>query len=137
MKNLAPTIADRFSARAWTLKALSPLLAIATVGSFLPASHAQTPTLVLSNKWSVAAGTRTDLSASGDNTRGIAINKTTGNVLWSTRGSGGKIYIISGADGSDVAAINTSGISLGAIILDQVRVADDGVIYAGNLQGAG
>src|ERR1041385_7622837 len=93
---------------------LLSLATIAAVGCSLSAGLAQAPTLVLSNKWSVAAGTRTDLSASGDNTRGIAINKTTGNVLWSTRGSGGKIYIVSGTDGSDVAAINTSGFSLGA-----------------------
>jgi hypothetical protein len=76
------------------------------------------------------------LSPSGDNTRGIAINKTTGNVLWATR-SPVNAYVIRGVDGSDIGALNNTGISGGALSLDQIRVADDGVIYAANLQGAG
>lgn len=73
-------------------------------------SYGQIPSLVLSNKWSIPAGSRTDLSASGDNTRGIAINKVTGNVIWATR-SPVKAYIVSGVDGSDIAALNMTGVS--------------------------
>jgi hypothetical protein len=117
------------------LAMLLPLLSVCTL--LAPLSlRAQTPTLVLSNKWTVAAGSTANLSASGDNTRGIAINKATGNVLYTTRSSP-QVSVISGVNGSDVTVLNNSGISGGAVVLDQVRVADGGVIYAANLQGAG
>jgi len=97
-------------------------------------SFAQTFTLVLSNRWNVPAGTG-GLSASGDNDRGIAINKTTSNVLWSTR-SPNSVNVLNGADGSSLGAFNMTGVTGGTIFIDQVRVAEDGVVYAFNLQAA-
>jgi hypothetical protein len=46
--------------------------------------QAQTPTLVVSNKWSLNQNSRWDLDA-GNLARGVAINKLTGNVLLCSR----------------------------------------------------
>src|SRR5204862_4825401 len=132
MKNRTHAVGTQVLARVWTLKTLSPLLAIAALGPLLPTARAQTPVLILSNKWSLAAGSRWDLDT-GNLTRGVAINKLTGNVLLASRVSSNHVSVISGVDGSDLGTLNSSGISGGTLGLDLVGVADDGVIYAANL----
>jgi hypothetical protein len=111
-----------------------PILAV--MASLLAAlsCRAQTPTLVVSNKWSLNQNSRWDLDA-GNLTRGIAINKLSGNILLCSRVSSNHVAVLSGADGADLGVLNCDGsiIAGGTFGLNLVRVADDGVIYAGNL----
>src|SRR3989442_13078871 len=75
-----------------------------------PSAKAQTPTLVLSNKWSLASaagGGRADLDTA-NLTRGIAINKLTGNVLLASRTGSNHIAILSGTNGSDLGVLDNS-----------------------------
>lgn len=110
------------------------------VGSLLLSGNflsAQTPTLVLSNKWTIAPTARFYLPASvaGD-PRDVAINKITGNVLFpSLAGGSNTVRVVSGADGSDLGALNSLVLigGGGTKHICQVAVADDGVIYACNL----
>ncbi len=97
-------------------------------------------TLVLSNKWSLAPGSRYYLPTSGGNPRGLAVSGTTGNVLVpSTQGGSNHVEVVSGVDGSDLGSLSTGGGSItgGTIALMHVGVADDGVVYACNLVTAG
>lgn len=96
-------------------------------------TQAQTPSLVLSNKWSIANNGRADFSATDNAQRGIAINRLTGNVLVASRTQSNHVAVINGVDGSDLGALNNSGISGGTFAINQVRVADDGAVYACNL----
>ena len=115
-----------------------PLSALALLAAGLLAAgslHAQTPSLVLSPKWSLAYNARADLSGTANTERGVAINKLTGNVLFATRAQSNHIAVVSGVDGSDLGALNNSGITGGTLAMEHVRVADDGVIYACNLYG--
>ena len=109
---------------------------LATMASLLVMlrCQAQTPTLVVSNKWSLNQNSRWDLDA-GNLTRGVAINKLTGNVLLSSRVTSNHVAVVSGVDGTDLGVLNCDGavVNGGAFGLNLVRVADDGVIYAGNL----
>ena len=111
------------------------LAAFAALGFLAPIAEAQTPVLVLSNKWSLAAGSHWDLDT-GNLTRGVAINKLTGNVLLASRVSSNHVSVISGVDGSDLGTLNSTGISGGTLPLDLVGVADDGVIYAAKLSAS-
>ena len=116
-----------------TSKALAILAASASLLGGLQL-FAQTPTLVFTNRWSLAPGSRWDLDT-GNLTRGVAINKLTGNVLFSSRVTTNHISIVSGTNGSEVGYINCDPaiITGGAFGLNLVRVADDGVIYGCNL----
>ena len=95
-------------------------------------------TLVLSNKWSIEAGSRPYLSLTNNWPRGIMINRTTGHVLIPTGTPVPQVNILNLADGSDLGTLNTNGISGGhtgsgfSLLLG--GVADDGVIYIGNLE---
>src|ERR1051326_7756571 len=111
------------------------LALLALFGFLLPSARAQTPVLVLNAKWSLPAGSRFDLDT-GNLTRGVAINKLTGNVLLASRVTTNHVSIINGADGSDLGTLNSTGISGGTLGLDLIGVADDGVIYAANLAAA-
>jgi hypothetical protein len=121
-----------FASRCRTRRLLGTIALAATLTSILPGAHAQLPTLVLSNKWALAAGSHWDLDT-GNLTRGIAINKLTGNVLLASRTSSNHVSVISGVDGSDLGALNSTGFGVGTLPLVLVRVADDGAIYAANL----
>src|SRR5207247_10816867 len=125
MKYLTHALGKGFSVRSWAGKGLAPILAATALLSLAPNLQAQTPVLVLSNKWSLAAGSRWDLDT-GNLTRGVAINKLTGNVVLASRVTSNHVSVISGVDGSDLGTLNSSGISGGTLGLDLVGVADDG-----------
>ena len=85
----------------WTQRIVTPLAALAAMAALLSSAQAQTPTLVVSSKWSLAAGSRADLPAANNTERGIAINKLTGNVLFASRTGSNHVAVVSGIDGSD------------------------------------
>src|SRR5258706_6692224 len=104
---------------------LAFIFILVTLLGFLSAANGQLPTLVLSNKWSLAAGSRWDLDTANQ-TRGIAINKATGNILLASRVTTNHISILSGVDGGDLGTLESSVISGTATLpLVLVRVADD------------
>jgi hypothetical protein len=105
---------------------------LALVGSFV---QAQVPTLVMTPRWSIATSNRWDLDAA-NLTRGVAINKQTGNVLLASRVGTNHIAVLNGADGSELGYLASSEMTGGTLHLVHVRVADDGVIYAANLAGS-
>src|SRR5437867_1167819 len=108
-------------------------LTLILIGLLLPQAKSQTPTLVLSNKWTISSANRTDVAISGNTERGIAINPFTGNVLLASRAGSNHVAVIKGSDGSDLGALDNSVISGGTLGLMHVRVADDGAVYACNL----
>lgn len=130
MKTTSNIYARLLPPRSWLARA--GVLAVAACQLCVLRAPAQPFTLVLSNKWTIPAGTG-GLSLTGDNDRGIAINRVTSNVLWSTR-SPNSVNAVSGVDGSAIGAFNMTGVAGGTLLIDQVRVADDGVVYAFNLQ---
>jgi len=114
--------------------------ALIVASSFCQTVSAQY-TLQLSNKWTLAPGSRYYLPSSGGHPRAMAINRVTGNVLIpSLQGGSNHVQVVSGVDGSDLGSLSTGGDGSGILVggysgisLAGIGVADDGVIYAGNL----
>ena len=71
-----------------------------------------------------------------DLTRSIALNKVTNHLLIATRTAGHRIVVLNAAKGDSVGQLNMTGVSGGTYPLNKVGVADDGVIYACNLNTA-
>jgi hypothetical protein len=124
-------------------KSVKNLAALAIFGGVASVTHAQiTFTPVFSNAWVVTAGSYAGMTASGDNWRGIAINPVTTNVLFSSRsggtnGTANNVNTLSFSSGSNfLGQLSSSGITGGTIQMEQVRVADDGTVYACSLSGA-
>jgi hypothetical protein len=116
------------------LKCSAISLAILLTG-LLQGAHGQ-GTLVLSNKWSLAAGTRPYLDVANNWPRGLMINRSTGNILVPMGSASPSVNILSGADGSHLGSLNMTGVSgghAGTFPIDLGGVADDGVIYASSL----
>jgi hypothetical protein len=96
-----------------------------------------TPTVstVVTQQWTLAAGSRSYLDASSYYVRGLAYDTNTGTLLLCDH-SVPNIYVLNAANGSDLFTLNTAGlpnVGLSGFILDQIGVADDGVVYGGNL----
>lgn len=109
----------------------------------LTTSQAQVP--IITNVWNVATDAHFDLpSGNVNNVRGIAINPLTTNVIYTSTFSSNHCAVISAANGSNYLGVLTpldsvgltNVITGGTLALPQVRVADDGAIYACNLSGA-
>jgi len=112
------------------------LTLISAIGLMAFQAGAQLPTLVLSNKWTLNASNRVDISPTSNGERGIAINRATGNVLLASRTGSNHIAVISGVDGSDLGSLDNTIFSGGTLALMHVRAADDGAIYACNLSAS-
>jgi hypothetical protein len=101
-----------------------------------PASLTVTaPTLstVVTQQWVLAAGSRAYLDASSYNTRGLAYDTNTGTLLVADHAN---IYLLSGSNGADLGQLNMAGLGTGGVngwVVDQLGVADDGVLYSCNL----
>jgi hypothetical protein len=83
----------------------------------------------------VAVGTYSWLDTSS-NQRGMAYNPTTGHILVVEK-STPAIHIMDGLTGADLGTLDGSGLVVGgnsSFKLNLVRVADDGAIYAANLE---
>lgn len=100
------------------------------------APRAGAQSYVLSNLWSVAAGSPTHPFLANDNTtRGLAYNPVTGHLLVVSRTSSNAVYVLDGATGAVLGTLpyDTNVISGGTFHVNLVGVTDDGVIYVGNL----
>lgn len=82
--------------------------------------------------WSASHGT----VASLPNERGMAYNAISHRLLVPNR-SGPHVYVLDADTGADLYELNVAGVSGGTYDLLLAGVADDGVIYAGNLTTAG
>ena len=90
--------------------------------------------------WSLAPGSRPYLTVNSlPYERGMAYNPVTHRLLV-VRRSGPHVYVLNADTGADLHELNVSGVT-GGISSDyyllMVGVADDGVVYAGNLTTAG
>ena len=93
---------------------------------------------VVTQQWRLAGGARSYLDSSSFGTRGLAYDPSTGLVVLADHFN---LYFLARTNGSDVGSttplgLPTSGIN--AWTIDQIGVADDGVLYSCNLaQGGG
>lgn len=113
--------------------------------SAIVTTNAQVPTFA--TLWDIGAGTNAgaglpnDLPNSGNNVRGIAVNPLTGNVLYAsttggTNGGNNHFTVLNGASaGEYIGQGNATGVAGGTLNLTQIRVSDDGFVYACNLSG--
>ena len=83
--------------------------------------------------WTLPANSRPYLDSSTYNTRGLAYDTNTATVLVADHNATA-ISVLNAADGSDNLSItiNTLGLPPGTFTLNQIAVADDGVLYGGN-----
>jgi hypothetical protein len=98
-------------------------------------------TLAMSNLWTLPAGSRPYFGSS-DLTRGAAANPANGHVLVVTRVGGPNIYVLDGATGAQLGQMNTDSSIVtnsapAGFDLNMIGVADDGVVYACNLNTGG
>ena len=94
-----------------------------------------TTSTVVTQLWTLAAGSRAYLDGSSYNTRGLAYDTNTGTLLLADHAN---IYLLAGTNGSDIGTLNTVGLPAGGnFLIDQLGVADDGVLYSCNLALAG
>ncbi len=93
--------------------------------------------------WNVAPSNGTGaypyLDSTSYDTRGLAYDTNTSTILVADKGSDIGIYVLDANTGSNLFAMNTIGIGVSGnqFNLDQVGVADDGVVYACNLFDTG
>lgn len=122
------------------------LLLAALAASAITVSQAQVPTF--GHVWSRSAGTNAaaglpeDLpNNTGRNVRGVAIDPTSGNVVYAstTAGTNNGVNHFTGlaaADGTFLGQGNGTGVSGGSVTLGPIRFADDGSVYACNVSAA-
>lgn len=92
--------------------------------------------------WNLLPGARAYLTADGNTERGIAYNKTTGRVLLVSRTSGANVHVLDGETGADLWTLQAptdvvTGSNPGGFRLNMIATADDGAVYAANLDIAG
>jgi len=85
---------------------------------------------VVTQLWAVAAGARPYLDGYSYAARGLAWDPLTGTALVADHDS---IYVLDAANGADLFSLNTLGLPSGYFTLDQIVVAEDGAVFAGNL----
>ncbi|HTA29640.1 MAG TPA: hypothetical protein VK731_04115, partial [Candidatus Cybelea sp.] len=92
--------------------------------------------IYVTNEWKLAAGGSnvSFLDSSSYGSRGLAYDSNTATVLIANHLTT-NITVLNSADGSlnNSITINTLGLPVGTFSLDQIAVADDGALYAGNL----
>jgi hypothetical protein len=93
---------------------------------------------ILTPLWSIAPGSRAYINT--DNTqRGLAFNPVSGNLLVVSRTGGNKVAVLDGQTGAEkhflrlTDADGVSVVSGGTLPVNMIEVADDGVVYLGNL----
>src|SRR6187431_716674 len=89
-----------------------------------PALRAQTAAPILSNIWSIAAGTRAYVTTSASGfERGITVNPVSGNVVILSRATTPiSIAVVNGQSGADLAvALDTTGIAGGTFALSKIK----------------
>jgi hypothetical protein len=83
--------------------------------------------------WKIEGFQTSWFSGFGNEVRGIAFNKATGNVLVASRSNGLRIERLDPADGSSLGTLNMEGIFGGLLPLNRLAVTEDGQIFAINL----
>lgn len=134
-------------ARSRTAPLKFPALLLLAIVAAVNLAPAQVP--VFSNIWNVVSGTNAigglpnDLPSSGNNVRGIAINPVTTNILYASTASGtnGGNNHFTTLDYTNAGAFLGQGLGTGVgiggtLALTQIRVSDDGYVYACSLSGA-
>ena len=94
---------------------------------------------VMTPAWRLTNGSRTYI-ANDNNTRSIAWSPLTGNVLLVGRGGGAtNVYVLNGETGEFLYTLQppAGGFAGGTFALNQVVVAEDGTVYAGNMTDDG
>jgi hypothetical protein len=92
---------------------------------------------VVTQLWTLPAGSRSYLDGSSYNTRGLAYDTNTGTLLLADHFN---IHLQAGTNGSDLGTLNTAGLpnqGVNGWLVDQIGVADDGVLYSCNLSLTG
>jgi len=113
------------------LKRLTKGLAVAALALGLTVSaNAQD---MLSNNWTVAAGSVDWLTDAGNAVRGAAYNPATGNILVPSRAGSITIQKVDAATGVSSGSLDVSIISGGILPLNRIAVTSDGQIFATNL----
>jgi uncharacterized lipoprotein YddW (UPF0748 family) len=103
---------------------------VATLNVIVPPPNTRSVPL-----WNLAPGSRAYLNTDGSQ-RGLSFNPVNGHLLLVSRPSGvAGVYVLNSTNGADLHQLsNGSGvISGGTYPLNMIGVADDGVVYAGNL----
>jgi len=122
-----------------SLPNLLHVLAIGTLLALLAGqAAAQSVAPAMTNLWRIPPGREYDFLAAADGlVRGAAINPVTGNIIYATRAGGSNHLAVVDPVTSGVSnRLSGVGVTGGTLALDQVKVADDGVIYAANLAAA-
>ena len=93
-------------------------------------------TLVLSNIWSLAQGSRYYLPNGGD-PRGVGMSPVTGDILIPSIQGGSNHVAVLDANGNDLGSLSGVGVTGGTKAICLVGASDDGVIYGCNLAISG
>ena len=89
---------------------------------------------VVTQNWRVAVGTAGySYLATDNNTRGLGYDTNRQRLVVSSVSGGAGLYILDANTGTNIGTLNVSGVNGGTYALDQVKIANDGVVYAGNL----
>jgi hypothetical protein len=90
-------------------------------------------TEVITNLWSLAPGSRSYLNT-GYNEYGMAFNPANSNLLVVSVVSGAPtVAVLDGLTGDDKHVLDLTDVTSSTKVLHKIDVADDGVVYAGNL----
>ena len=139
MKNNTPTPRPARSLnpffRHWRRATL--LLATVALAGVTGTATAQTFTIV--SNWFVTNNVASTHIATGDVNRGLAYSAVSNQVFICNKGVTGSgstpaIDVFNATNGSYIGSASMTGVSAGTFLLDQVVVADDGILYGLNLQ---
>lgn len=108
-------------------KAVIGLICIGLAGNELKA------TVSLETRWFQSPDMELDFLSTDNTQRGAAINPVNDTVVVVSRRSGNGVFVLSGEDGSLLRTLDAGSISGGTFGVNMVGVAEDGVIYVGNL----
>jgi hypothetical protein len=91
-----------------------------------------TTTTPLTGLWNLLPGDQPYLSLFNYQ-RGLAYNPTTTNLVLANRNGGTSVVVLNALTGAQQNSLNVAGATNGALAVNMVGVADDGVVYVGNL----
>lgn len=113
---IAATLALTSAAQAVVTFNISPLSSFGTTGWVKPGDNANLGT--------------------GNNARGLAYNPVTGQVYVASTQAGNAVAVFNGQTGAFESSLSMTGVTGGTRAVSMIGIADDGVIYMCNLQGA-
>jgi hypothetical protein len=127
---------DAARPRLFRLRSLLQLLLLPLM--LCAAAQASAQTYALTNVWYVPTNVlgAANIIVNGDNNRALAYDAISNQVFVSSRQGSAPapgIQVLDGATGATLGLMDKTGVSGGSIqVLNQIRVADDGAIYAAN-----